>query len=533
MEKHTITEGSLALQGNQCQVITIPATEPSGSITLRVATYARVSSNSEDQENSFAAQYRYYTSLISGTKEWEMVDIYADEGITGTSADKRGDFQRLMADCRRGLIDRVLVKSISRFARNTLECLEAIRELKSIGVSVFFEEQNMDTGVMSSEMLAAIHASFAQTESENISQNMKWGCQKRMQMGTFVPSTQPFGYHLVDGAIQIDLLCAKYVCEIFSLYLIGWNTGEIAKHLNSLQADHPELQGYPWTYKRVARILRNEKYIGDSLWQKSFHTDTLPRKELKNQGQYPQYYAENTHPPIIEKAVYHKAQTVMAQRNQHRATAKKSVNCMRQGILICEHCGAPLRSKTINAIPYHTCRQHDASQQLCSLMPVPDTEIQKAFLRLFYNLKHSSLLPTLLTNLKTVRDRRMLWHEDVIELNKQISELLSQNQLLAELNKHGLIDPDIFIAQTNELAQQLRGLKLQKERLLACASDDTITRTQDLMHTLEEGPDFLEAFDAELFSELIDKIIVENNEHIRFRLKNGLELPETIERTVR
>jgi DNA invertase Pin-like site-specific DNA recombinase len=296
MAKHNITDGSLALQGDRCRVITIPATEPSESITLRVAAYARVSSNSEDQENSFAAQYRYYTSLISKTEEWELVDICADEGITGISADKRGDFQRLMADCRRGLIDRVLVKSISRFARNTLECLEAIRELKSIGVSVFFEEQNMDTGVMSSEMLAAIHASFAQTESESISQNMKWGCQKRMQLGTFVPSTQPFGYHLVDGAIQINLLCAKYVCEIFSLYLIGWNTGEIALHLNSLQADHPELQGYPWTYKRVARILRNEKYIGDSLWQKSFHTDTLPRKELKNQGQYPQYYAENTHP---------------------------------------------------------------------------------------------------------------------------------------------------------------------------------------------------------------------------------------------
>lgn len=283
----------------------------------------------------------------------------------------------------------------------------------------------------------------------------------------------------------------------------------------------------------MARILRNEKYIGDSLWQKSFHTDTLPRKELKNQGQYPQYYATDTHPSIIEKAAYHKVQAVMAQRNQHRATAQKSTSSVQQGILICAHCGTPLRSKTINAIPYHTCRQHDASRQLCSLTPVSDFEIQKAFLRLFYNLKHSDLLPALLTNLKTIRERRMLWREDVIELNKQISELLSQNQLLAELNEHGLVDPDIFIAQTNELAQQLRGLKLQKERLMSCAADDTISRTQDLIHTLEEGPDFLEAFDAELFSELIEEVIVEDNEHIRFRLKNGLELPETIERTTR
>lgn len=223
----------------------------------------------------------------------------------------------------------------------------------------------------------------------------------------------------------------------------------------------------------------------------------------------------------------------MAQRNQHRTAAKNSTNSVLQGILICAHCDTPLRSKTINGTPYHTCRQHDDSQHLCPLMPVPDAEIQTAFLRLFYNLKHSDLLPALLTNLKTIRERRMLWSEDIVALNKQISELSSQNQLLAELNKHDLIDPDIFIAQTNELAQQLRGLKLQKERLLSCAADDTITRTQDLIHTLKEGPDFLEAFDAELFSELIDKIIVEDNEHIRFRLKNGLELPETIERTVR
>lgn len=181
------------------------------------------------------------------------------------------------------------------------------------------------------------------------------------------------------------------------------------------------------------------------------------------------------------------------------------------------------------------CNRHDEDAGACSIMPILEDHLYSSFLCLYYNLKHQGvmILTQLIANLQIIRERRMLWREDVIELNKQISELLSQNQLLAELNEHGLVDPDIFIAQTNELAQQLRGLKLQKERLLSGAADDTITRTQDLIHTLEEGPDLLEAFDAELFSELIEKVIVEDNEHIRFRLKNGLELPETIERTMR
>lgn len=209
MESKQWVDGSAALAERPSRVITIEATERPKTRRLRVAAYARVSSNSEDQENSFAAQNTYYTALLTSTPEWEMVDIYADEGITGTSAEKRDDFQRLMADCRRGLIDRIVVKSISRFARNTMECLEAIRELKTMGVSVFFEEQGIDTAEMSSEMVTAVHASFAQTESVNISKNMKWGCQKRMQMGSFVPSHQPYGYHLKDGRIQIDPIIRK------------------------------------------------------------------------------------------------------------------------------------------------------------------------------------------------------------------------------------------------------------------------------------------------------------------------------------
>ena len=185
MEKMLKIDGNLAVQPGERRVITIAANDKSETITLRVAAYARVSTKSDEQRNSYAAQNRYYTDLISAHEGWKLVDLYADEGITGTSAEKRDEFQRMMADCRRGLIDRILVKSISRFARNTKDCLEAIRELKSIGVSVYFEEQRIDTAIMSSEMITAVMASLAQKESESIGGNMRWSYQKRMESGEF------------------------------------------------------------------------------------------------------------------------------------------------------------------------------------------------------------------------------------------------------------------------------------------------------------------------------------------------------------
>ena len=535
MAGKTMTDGSMALREKQCKVITIEATEKSQDIKLRVAAYARVSSASDDQLNSFAAQNRYYTALISGKENWTMVDIYANEGITGTSAEKREDFQRLLADCRRGLIDRVLVKSISRFARNTKECLEALRELKLLGVSVYFEKENIDTATMSGEMMTTLFASFAQAESESISGNMRWGIQARMQKGTFVPSNQPFGYKLVDKQIVIDIPQARFVCEMFSAYLSGWNTREIADYLNNQQQNHPELCGRTWTFKAVSRILRNEKYIGDSLWQKTYRTDTLPTKELPNHGEREQYYASNTHPAIIDQDSYKRTQALFAKRNSVKSQSIAVQQSPFQCKVICSHCGGYLRRKRTNGQVYRSCRKHDADLTSCSLTPVPEREIERAFLRLYYKLKHHGepMLSQMLSSLQAIRNRRMLWSLDVIEMNKQISDLTSQNQMLAKLKQQGLIDPDIFIAQRNELTEQLRAAKLKKERLLVSDGDDIIVQTQELLDILDAGPDFLDAFDAELFGELVDKIFVDSNEQLRFRLKNGLELTETIERTVR
>ena len=261
------TNGNLALE--QQRVIVIPAHDEIVARKLRVAAYARVSSSSEDQLNSYRVQNQYYSELISGNPDWEMVDIYADEGITGTSVEKREDFQRMMQDCRKGKIDRILVKSISRFARNTKDCLAAVRELKELGVSVLFEEQGIDTSKVSSEMVTAIMASLAQKGSESISENVRWGVQKRMQDGTYLPSSLPFGYTMIEKSIQIDETQAEIVREIYTAYLAGKNVDEIAEKLNQTQAGSRR-----WYNTTIRYILSNERYIGDSLWQKTYATDT-------------------------------------------------------------------------------------------------------------------------------------------------------------------------------------------------------------------------------------------------------------------
>lgn len=336
MDEKRLVDGATALAEKQSRVIKIEPAERPQNVRLRVAAYTRVSSDSEDQLNSFAAQNRYYTELISSKAEWRMVDIYADEGITGTSVTKRDDFQRMMADCRRGLIDQILVKSISRFARNTKDCLQNIRELKELGVNI---------------------------------------------------------------------------------------------------------------------------------------------------------------------------------------------RCS---------CGARVRTKKINQKWYWCCCNHEESHE-CQITPIPEIQVQKSFCRLYYKLKHQSIsvLEQMLTNLQMIRNRRMLWSPDIVAQNKRISDLSSQNQTLAFLKQQGLVDPDIFIAKTNELTKQLRQAKLEKEKLMDAESDMTALQTRDLIDLLEGGPEFLDSFDAELFGELVEKIIIESNDFVRFCLKNGLELRESIERTVR
>ena len=502
MNGQTAISGSLALD-KVPSVITIPASGPVRTRKLRVAAYARVSSNSEDQLHSFAAQNAYYTELITGNPEWEFVDVYADEGITGTSAEKRDDFQRLLKDCRRGRIDKVLTKSTARFARNTSESLIAVRELRDLGIGVCFEEQGIDTAQMSGELLTAIFSMIAQKESEAISENIRWTYQKKMKKGSFITCKAPFGYRLVKGELEIIEAEAQIIRLIFQRYLNGNSMEDIAKEITRYGIPTRDKTPY-WQTTSIQYVLHNEKYAGDSLAQKTYTTRTLPHRKKRNQGEYDQYFVPGSHPAIIDRVV-------------------------------CGACGSIFKRKKCRESAYWTCRLHDKTPDKCQITQIPESEFEHAFLRLYYKLRRHGMpvLSQLLTDLQTAQNGKLLWSLDVVELNKQIADIVRQERLLAELKQQGLVDPDIYITRSNTLAEQLRTAKLEKERFLESEEDQTIQQTQVLLEILETGPEFLEAFDEELFSELVAKIIVENNECLRFRLINGLELTETIERTVR
>ena len=244
------------------------------------------------------------------------------------------------------------------------------------------------------------------------------------------------------------------------------------------------------------------------------------------------YYVEDSNVPIISQEMFDQAQTLRKQRHHMGKTQKAKPL---SGKLYCGCCGAVYRYKSVNGIHYWVCTKHDESAELCSIKPIAENAVYTAFLRLYYNLKHHgiAILEEMTTSMQKIRSYRMLWSEDVIELNKRISDLSSQNQMLAQLNQQGLIDSDIFIYQSNELAQQLQEAKVKKKRLLERDEDTTTRHTQELVELLENGPNMLDSFHAEYFHELIERIIVDSNTQIRFRLKNGLELAETIERTVR
>ncbi len=522
------TNGALAL-GGPARVITIPATQGPQNRRLRVAAYARVSSSSEDQKHSFAAQTAHYTDLITSHPDWDFVDVYADEGITGTSAEKREDFQRLLADCRRGRVDKILVKSSSRFARNAKECLEAVRELKALGVGVCFEEQNIDTSELAGELLTALFAMMDQRESDADSQRMRLSYQQRIQSGRFITCCAPFGYKLVQGKLELVQEEAPVIQYIFHAYLSGKTAEEIADTLNRLSS------AIVWKANRIDYILKNEKYSGNALLQKRYTTDTFPRHTKRNHGEKAMYYVTESNEAVVSQEIFDQAQMLRKRRKESRSVGKAGSRPLAGGWLQCGVCGKVLRPKYIRNKWYMTCRGHESSIDTCDLRPVLEAAVISATLRLYYKLRHQGLpvLHQLVWDLQEARKGRLLWSRDIMTLNNKIAELTRQERLLAELKQQGLVDPDLFISRRNGLAEQLRAVKLEKERLLADEEDQTLQQTQELLEVLASGPDFLDAFDGELFHELVERIIVENSQCLRFRLINGLELTETIERTAR
>lgn len=310
----------------------------------RVAAYCRVSSGKDAMLHSLSAQVSHYSELIQRRPGWAYAGVYADEALTGTK-DDRPEFQRLLADCRAGKIDRVLTKSVSRFARNTVTLLETVRELKELGVAVYFEEQNIDSLSGDGELMLTILASFAQEESKSVSDNCKWRIRKDFSEGKPMNLPLLYGYRREKGRIVIDEREAEIVRFIFRSCLNGMGKGRITEELR--EQGVPCRLGGEWQSETVGGILKNEKYTGDALLQKTYIENHLTKRKCFNRGELPQYYAENTHPAIIDHETYEKAQTLIAERRE-KTNVQKDVAARYpfSGMIVCGCCGAHYHRRT-------------------------------------------------------------------------------------------------------------------------------------------------------------------------------------------
>lgn len=341
----------------------------------RVAAYARVSSGKDAMLHSLSAQVSYYSEMIQNHKGWLYCGVYADEAITGTK-DSRDNFQKLLSECRAGKIDLVITKSISRFARNTLTLLETVRELKSLGVDVYFEEQNIHSISGDGELMMTILASYAQEESRSASDNMKWRIRKGFESGELVSLRYMFGYNISGENIEINTEEAIIIREIYNRAIMGESLASIGRELE--RRGIVGRQGGKWPSQRVKEILSNEKYTGNALLQKHYRNNHIEKKKTRNQGELPMFYAEGTHPAIIDMETFLKVQEILkGWEMEHKNWAPPEHTPFR-GKLICGSCGANYRRITNHGRKAWNCGTFQTKgKAVCPARQIPETELYR------------------------------------------------------------------------------------------------------------------------------------------------------------
>ena len=503
----------------------IPARDMQPKV-LRVAAYCRVSSDSADQLHSYAAQIRYYTDLINSKPEWELADIYADEARTGTRADKREDFQRLMTDCRNGKIDVVLVKSISRFARNTRDCLCYLRELNGLGISVRFEEENIDTKMLTSELMVSVFGSLAQQESISISQNMRMSYQRRMEKGEFITCTRLYGYRIVNGSdLEIVEEEATWVRWIFAQYLSGKSSGWIAAELERREVPNKRGQVF-WPPLTIRYMLGNEKYIGDALAQKSY-TAGFPFHSQRNHGDCTQYYTQYTHPPIISREDFQRVQALRQVRTTSSGNTVAAYPLSRK--IQCGVCGTVfLRKERKDGTAVWVCRRHHNHTAGCPVGRVQEENIYAAFVGMYNKLLkfQDILLGKALGQYDVLLQNLQRGNKAFGNLNHQIAEVSQQHYRLTQLHTLGSISGELYLAKQAELGERLK--KLHQKRRAMLQNDVVqaeIDRLEEIQTVLRENPEPIAAFQQKLFDALVERISIDETS-IRFVLLGGLTLEE-------
>lgn len=500
---------------------------------LRVAAYCRVSTDSDAQLESLETQKTHYENYINSRDDWEFAGLYFDEGITGTKADKRPKLMRLIEDCKAKKVDFVITKSISRFSRNTTDCLDIVRTLLNLNIPVYFEKENINTGSMESELFLSILSSMTEGESTSISENNKWGIKKRFENGTYKLGYVPYGYCWENGEIIVDPEQAVIVKRIFSELLAGKGTDAIAKSLNAENV--PTKKGGRWTSSSIRGILANEKYTGDCIFQKTYTDSNFNRH--KNDGQLDQYYVADHHEAIISHEDFDAAAALIEQRANEKGIKRGSIKYQQRyafsGKIICSECGDTFRRRihtsTYVKYPAWVCNTHLTNTSKCSMLYLRDDDIKLAFATMINKLIycHKLVLKPYLESLQAnTSDKALLRIQQLETLLEQNAE---QRETLHKLMAQGYIDQILFTQENNALLTQANDFRSGIEALNRSQTLDTtkVYETERLIHFCERGEMLLE-YSEDLFELFVDHIEVYSRQSIGFVLHCGLTFKERI-----
>ncbi|MGX7092523.1 recombinase family protein [Hutsoniella sourekii] len=487
---------------------------------LKVAAYCRVSTESEEQSGSFTTQVNHYTNYISKNPEWQLVDIFADEGITGTNTKNRREFNRMIDECMEGNIDLIITKSISRFARNTVDCLNYIRQLKEKSVAVYFEKENINTLDSTGEVLITIMASLAQQESESISKNIKMGLQYRYQEGqVFINHKKFLGYTVDDeGKLIINPKQSWIVKRIFKEYLEGKGTGIIAREL--MEDKVPTATGIlKWTSNDINRIIANEKYMGDALLQKTYTVDCLTKKRVPNDGSVPQYYIEDNHEAIVSKEIYNLAQKEKARRSNLYSGKKKKKRLYQgkyalSGITKCGKCDDIYRriTWTYKGQKTYVWRCATRVEKLCECesRTINEDELHHIIIEAInqFMTDKSKAIQNIEAIVRDVLDEK--YDEPLDDIEDELHQL--QKMLLERLSDE----------EHDRIVDELEAMRKVKQDILVenASREEKRKRLADIKAFLKSAHADIDEYEESLVTRLVNKVII-HDDYVEVELKTG------------
>lgn len=500
-------------------------------VRRRVAAYARVSTDSEEQLTSYEAQVDYYTKFIRENPDWDFVEVYTDEGISAVNTKHRNGFNRMIRDALAGRIDLIVTKSVSRFARNTVDSLTTIRKLKEAGCECFFQKENIMTFDSKGELLITIMSSLAQEESRSISENVTWGQRKRFADGKVsIPYGQFLGYRKgADGLPEIVPEEAEIVRRIYREFLQGKSTNAIAAVLTEEGIPTPGKRTV-WQRATVESILRNEKYKGSALLQKSFTVDFLTKKTKVNEGEVPQYYVEDSHPAIIEPWEWEQVQTELERRknsrNRHRQTSPFS------GKILCGDCGGIFGAKTWHSTDRYRrviwqCNDKFKGEHKCETPHLTEERLKELFLSALgaYLSDREIVIARLRDTQRVLTDTDFI-DEDIRPLEEELTAVTEMLRLCIEENATNNVSEETYRATHADLCRRfeetearLTSLQKQRDRMKA----DAIA-IGGMMFELGELDALPVDFDEKLWNGTIDYVTVYADQRVVFRFKDGKEI---------